>query len=454
MNVVIFGASMVGSVVAQHVAAEGHDVHVIDPDPAAIQDLQERLNIRALQGDAEDLELLSEVDIKKADIVLAVTDSDAGNIVISLITHALNEKARVITWIRGEQFTTGPNIWRSLPLSKVKVISPERTAIDMAMDLLEIPMSFEAVSFLDGRIRIAGFRLEDSSPLLGKRLADLDHVDANRTLVVAVDRAGEMIIPTGQFVFAPGDRIHITLVAGQELTPAFEFMGMEHNLRILRQHRTTIGGGGRMAMHVASRLEKLGVRPTVIENNPDRCEYLTTRLPNSVVIRGDATDGKVLKDCVDGQTTYISLTGNQETNFTTSILARRFGAKRALTMLDNESYLEAAPDLGIDAAIHPRLSAVGAMLRYIRNSKVIDASLMAGGKLDALLVEVQYGSRLANRKVKDADIPKGAILAAAIKEDAILLPDGNLTLAPKDKVLVVTPRMNRSMVDELTLSHH
>ncbi|MBF0428176.1 MAG: Trk system potassium transporter TrkA [Magnetococcales bacterium] len=451
MKIIIFGAGMVGGTIAQHLSIEGHDIHVIDSDPMLLHDLQERLNIRSLQGEADDLELLSEVDIKRADIVLAATDSDSGNIVISLIVNSLNANARIITWLRGEPFTSGLDIWRNYPLNEVRVISPEHSAVDMAMDLLEIPMSFEVVSFLNGRIRIAGFRLEENSRLVGQRLDSLDAMMKTRTLVVAVQRGGEVIIPTGQFVFEPADRIHVALIEGHELETHFEFMGLTFQTEIMKQTRITIAGGGRMAIHVASRLEKLALRPTVIECNPDRCEFLSMRLQNSVVIRGNATDGKVLREYVDSRTTFISLTGNEESNFTSSLLARRFGAKRAITMLDNEDYLQASLDLGVDAAIHPRLSAVGSVLNYIRNSKVLEASLLAGGKLEALLVEVQPGSRLAKHPVKDASIPKGVILAAAIKGGNILLPDGNMTFSPKDKVLLLTPHTQNAYVDDLTL---
>jgi trk system potassium uptake protein TrkA len=308
-------------------------------------------------------------------------------------------------------------------------------------------VAFDVVPFLDGAVRIASFRLRSESPLIGQKLMDVDRAQGGaRTLVVGVEQAdGTVLIPNGGYVFQPLDRISLLLLAGQDLSPSFRLMGVKYR----QEGRIVIGGGGKLGLYIARKLEAAGYAPVVIENGRDRCAMLAQQLNNSIVLCGDLTDAELLTDEAENADNFIALTGHQEVNFLVSLLARKVGARRAITLMDNEAYLGMAATMGIDATISPKQSAVGTIFRVIRQSTVLDAALLMNGKLDALLVEVQAGSVLTRGPLKDAALPKGVVAALAERGGQLLVPDGNFTYLPKDKALFVTLRETMSMVDGL-----
>ncbi|MBF0461901.1 MAG: Trk system potassium transporter TrkA [Magnetococcales bacterium] len=443
MNIVIIGATPMGAVLAKYMVEEGHDVHVVDPDQEAIAQLLTHLDVRALQGSMQDPAILDEVHIHAADLVLVVTHSDTNNIVTALGLHSLAPRARVAILVRDEQFTANAHIWNSAQLEQVVQLTPEQNAIHLVMELLEIPLAFEVASFLEGRIHIAGFLLHEDSPLIGKKLCDLDKSQENRTLVVAVDRHNKTIIPTGDFVFAVRDRLYIPLLAGRKLSDAFEFMGLEQSLLLKQKTHYLIGGGGCMALQLASQLEAEGLRVTLIEKDRQRGVALVDRLSKTRVLHGDVTDPVLLQEMIDPTTTYIALTGNQEINFMSSVLVRRLGAKRAITLFDNEGYIAISAFMGVDAAIHPKFTTIGQVMTLLRPQEVLEAQLMLGGKLEAQLVKVGPDSPLVGKPLRLVGLPKGVVVAARQREGQLVLPDGTTVFHSGDQVLLISDRQDK-----------
>ncbi len=443
MNAIIIGATSIGGVLAKYLVEEGHDVHVIDSDGEAIAQLQSRVDVRALQCHPEDPDALREAHIHSADMVLAVTHSDSRNIVTTLGLHSLAPQARAALWVRDVQFTDNVHIWKSPQLKGCIQLTPEKNALSLVMDLLEIPLAFEAASFLGGRIHIAGFRLQDDSHLIGGRLSDIVENADRRTLVVAVERDDQLIIPHGEFVFKARDRLYLPLMAGHTLSDAFLFIGLEQSLLRMRNTHYLIGGGGIMGLHLARQLEQKGLRVTLVEKDQQRGMALAEMLTKTQVLRGDVTDPAFLQESIGTATTYISLTGNQEINFLSAVLARRLGAERAITMFDNEGYIAISALMGVDATVHPNLTVIGQVIGLLRPCDVVEAQLMMGGKLEAVLIRLEPTSPLVGKSLHAAGFPDGAIVATVVRDDQLLLPDGHTVLRAEDKILLVTNRQEK-----------
>ncbi|MBF0341895.1 MAG: NAD-binding protein, partial [Magnetococcales bacterium] len=285
---------------------------------------------------------------------------------------------------------------------------------------------------------------------------DISQSQQNRTLVAAVERAHETIMPDGNFVFQKGDRLYIPLLAGRELSSAFAFMGLEESHLRMRKTRYLIGGGGRMALHLAMKLEQAGFKPTLIEKDRQRCESLVERLTTSQILHGDVTDLALMHQLIDPSITYIALTGSQEINFMSSVLARRLGAGRSITMFDNEGYINLSTFMGIDAAVHPNLTAIGQVMGLLRETEVMEAQLMLGGKLEAVLIRLTRDSPMIGKELSHAGIPKGVIVAALVRGKHLHLPDGSTVFKIDDKILLVTLRQSKILrkMRHLVLPEH
>lgn len=446
MNVVIFGAGLVGAALGRHIAEQGHDVSFIEASADIVRKVRESMDVQIHHGSAEDPEVLKEAGVEHADLILAVTNQDKSNIILTLIARSLNPTARIIARVRGEEYLDNRLLWKTGTLAETIVISPERAVLDKAMNILEVQQAFDVAEFMDGKVHIAGFRLEKGSPLAGIPLRDAIPAFKGRILVAAVDRDGEVTIPTGNFVLEADDRVFITVPEGVEMASMLPYLGKTYRNR----PNFVIAGGSPMGESLAAELEKRGHEPVLIEPDAERCRELAEALDNTIILHGEFTDAGILKRVVHGETIFLSVTGTQEVNFLASMLARRLGALRAITMMDNEAYLSIAPALGVDAVVSPRLAAVGAILRFIRMGRILDSSLLLGGKLDIFLVEVEAGSRLDGVPMKRVNFPSGVIVAAAQQNGQVVVPHGDFALQAGDKALLVTRRDNiQATLDDL-----
>ncbi|MBF0190688.1 MAG: Trk system potassium transporter TrkA [Magnetococcales bacterium] len=444
MEIIIIGAGVVGITLAKNLSGEGHNVVMIDNDAAVIKHLQETMDLQAMHGDTSDGEFLLGAGLDKADLILAVTNSDESNIILLLMARSVNPNARIIARVRKKQFLKNPALVRGDSLGGAIVFSPEYAAVEMVLDLLQIDQAFEVVPFENGAISIAGFRLGEESMLIGRPLMEIQELSRVGALIVAVDKGGEVVIPNGRTVLNVTDRVFITTGAKTELSKIITLLGR----RPVQNRKIVIAGGGWKAEQIASRIEKDGIPVLILEKSLERCQELAAILEETAVIHCDATDPETIQKMAHGASTFIALTGHQEVNLVLCLMARKFGARRAISLMDNEAYMTMAPSLGIDAVVSPKLAAVGKILRFLSMGKVVDAAMMLNGKLDALFMEVQDDSRIVGKPLKDMGLPKTVIMAAVVRKGQMFVPNGNMTLTPGDHVLVITYPGHFQQVDE------
>ncbi|MBF0427413.1 MAG: Trk system potassium transporter TrkA [Magnetococcales bacterium] len=444
MNIIIIGAGVVGISLAKHLSREEHNVIVTDNNAAVIRHLQETMDLQALHGDTSDSDFLQSAGMDKADIVLAVTNSDESNIIITLMARSMNPTARIVARVRKKQFLNNPQLLKVNTLGETSFFSPEHAAVDMVMDLLQIDQAFEVVPFENGSISIVGFRLGEESVLIGRPLSQIQELSNVGALIVAVDKGGEVVIPNGQTILSVTDRVFITTGMKTELPKILHLLGR----RPVQHRKIVIAGGGWKGEQIAAKLEKMDVPVHLLEQSLDRCQELAATLDNTIVLHCNATDPEILQKNSQGASTFIAMTGHQEVNLVLCLLARKFGARRAIALMDNEAYITMSPSLGIDAVVSSKQAAVGKILRFLSKGKILDAATMLNGKLDALYMEIQEHSRMVGAPLKSLKIPKTLIVAAAIKKGQMLVPNGNMVLNPGDHVLLIADPAHFKHVDE------
>ncbi|MBF0614604.1 MAG: Trk system potassium transporter TrkA [Magnetococcales bacterium] len=444
MEIVIVGAGVVGISLAKSLSGEGHNVVVIDNDLGVIKHLQETMDLQALHGDTSDGEFLIGAGFDKADLILAVTNSDESNIIILLMARSVNPKARIIARVRKKQFLKNPAFSNGDHLGGAIVFSPEFAAVEMVEDLLQVDQAFEVVPFENGSFSIAGFRLGEESVLIGRPLMEIQELSQVGALIVAVDKGGEVVIPNGRTILNVTDRVFITTGARTELSKIMKLLGRQP----VQHRKIVIAGGGWKAEQIAARIEKDGIPVFILEKSQERCQELASILEETAVLHCDATDPEVIQKMSQGASTFIALTNQQEVNLVLCLMARKFGARRAIALMDNEAYMTMAPSLGIDAVVSPKLAAVGKILRFLSHGKVLDAAMMLNGKLDALYMEIQDNSRIVGKPLKDLGLPKTVIVAGVIKKGQMFVPNGNMVLHPGDHALVITYPGHFQQVDE------
>ncbi|MBF0270690.1 MAG: Trk system potassium transporter TrkA [Magnetococcales bacterium] len=435
MRVVIFGAGMVGSALGQHIIEQGHDICFVESNSNTVRAIRERMDVQIVHGTAENTSALKEADIESADMILVVTNQDKTNIILTLIARSFNPKARIIARIKDVEFLDNRQLWKTGTLADTIIISPERAVVETALHILTIQQAFDVVEFLGGKVRIAGFRLEEDNMISGKPLREVAHLFPSRhVLMVGVERNGEVFIPAGDSVLMVGDRVFLTVPEGLNIPDIMALLGKSYR----KDPKFVILGGGQIGMSIARQLEKRGKQAVVIESDHQRCQELAESLSATVVLNGDVTDADLLGRAITSDTILLAVTPSQELNFFISLLARKRGAMQVVTMMDNEAYIGMAPELGVDAILSPRLAAVGTILRFARMGRILDSAVLLSGRLNLFLVEVDRGARLDGMPLREANFPRGLLMVAAVQDKQIIVPSGDLVLKAGDMALFVT----------------
>ncbi|WP_130471651.1 Trk system potassium transporter TrkA [Candidatus Magnetaquicoccus inordinatus] len=443
MKVIIIGAGVVGTSLAKKLSADGHQVVVIAQEASVVKHVQESMDVQVLQGDPADGSLLQSAGLLEAELILAVTDSDENNIITTLMAQAYNPQAKIIARVHKKQFMENPIIAKGMTLGGTMVFSPEHAAVEMVLDLLQVDHAFEVVPFKHGMVRIAGFHLGPESALLGRTLQECG-LAKHGALVVAVDKGGEVVIPTGRTILQATDRVLLTSEAQCGFVQILPLLG-----RTPVQHRKiVIAGGGWKGEQVAREIEKRGIPVVILEKSLSRCQELAEMLDNTDVIHCDATDPATIRHMAKRASTLIGMTGQQEVNLVLCLLARQGGASRTIALMDNEAYLTLAPSLGIDAVVSPKLAAVGKIMRFLSRGKVIDAATAFNGQLDAVFVEVEAHCRIVGLPLKDLGLPKALLVAAVVRNGKMHIPKGDFVFSAGDQALIITSAGHLQQIDD------
>jgi trk system potassium uptake protein TrkA len=212
MFVIIVGGGKTGSHLAELLLAGGHTVRVIDRRPEVIEKLKGELPAEAVvRGDGADPQVLSNVGIRSANVVAAVTGDDEDNLVVSTIARFEFRVRRVIARINNPK-----NAWLFTPEMGVDVAINQS---DLMAKLIAEEMSMGDMMMLvklrKGEVSIVEEKIEEGAPAAGKTLREIPF-PAGCT-IAAVIRKGEVILPHGDTLLQPFDEIVAVVRAGQEM---------------------------------------------------------------------------------------------------------------------------------------------------------------------------------------------------------------------------------------------
>jgi trk system potassium uptake protein TrkA len=437
LKIIIVGAGEVGYHIASRLALENKNVVVIDKDSTAIRRVADNLDVQTLIGSGSSPLVLKEAGVKEAEILLAVTDSDEANLVACLVCDMLSPSTKKLARIRGADFDSFHETFRDQAPHIETVINPETEVVKTILRLMHVPGAVDVGEFADGKIKFVGVYLEKENPLANVRLSDLPrYIGDKRLLVAALVREDEVIIPRGQDKLLPGDLIYFISEQEQLLETLSIFDKHAETVK-----RVMIVGGGRIGYRLAVKLEEQSIYCKIIEKSVEQCAVLSEKLNKTVVLHGDGSDqGLLSEENIADIDVVVTLTDDEEINILSSLLARRMGSGKAITKISKFSYFPLMTAIGIEQVVSTRLSAINSILQHIRRGKVLSAISLKGEQAEALEVVALETSDIVNKPLKRIKFPKGAIVAANIRKDHIIIPDGDSVIEPGDRVIIFAQR--------------
>lgn len=446
MNIIIVGAGVIGSTIAQKLSREGHDVVVIEKDEKKIRELEESLDARIIQGSGSSPHVLMNAGIEKTDMVIAVTNSDEVNMIACLIAGTQSRVPKKIARIRDRDYASYTRIFEQDYLDLDLNINPEKMAAKRILRIIQVPGAVDVIDFVEGKLKLVGCRLTSECPAVGKKAKKLKKVGQNGKLrIVAIYRGSETIIPKESTVLASGDLVFALTLTDDTKNLLKLLKGTDEQTG----KKVIVVGGGDVGYYLAERLEGEGYQVKIIENNEKRANFLAENLDKTIVIRGDGTDKNLLlEENVSETDTFIAVTDDEEANVLTSLLAKRLNAERCITLIDKEEYLSMVSTIGIDVAVSPRLESVSGILQFVRRGKIVSVTTLMEERVEALETVAMETSDIVGVPIKNIKFPQGAVIGAVVKGEEVMLADDDAVINPGDKVIIFALRETISKVEK------
>ena len=440
MKIIIEGAGQVGSHLAKMLSHEGGDITVIDDNEARLQRLNATADVVTILGDPSSIKVLREAGCAKADLFIAVNPATTQtvNIVSALLAKRLGSK-RVIARVDDEAYLLPENklIFKDMGLDML--FYPEKIASDEIIDLLKHTASTDSMDFARGKLQLVVFRLDDDSPILDMKVAEFTAAmtaasSEAQLRIIAIARKGETIIPKFDTPFAYND--HMYIIAKREGVPAIlKFLGKDN----IEVDKVMILGGSEIGEMVAAQLLRQQLDAVkIIDIDKQRCRELTEKLSGSLLVaNGDARNSDFLvEEGIRDYDALVAVTGNDEANILSCVVAKKFGVSRTVAQVENLEYLRLAEDMGVDAVINKKLITAGRIFKFTLSDKVRFVRYMSGTDAEVLEYTVAPGARITKAMLKDIDFPRNAIIGGVIRGSDSFIAVGDTRIEPYDRVAV------------------
>lgn len=433
MSIIIIGAGEVGYHLAQRLSREKKDVVVIDRDLEKIRRVQNTLDVQAVHGSGGSISLLRQAGISEASMLIAVTNSDEVNMISCLVAGVQDKIPKKIARVRDPEYSALFPLFDKEHLDIDLVINPDHEVVDMILNLMEVPGAVDVAHFAGGKVRMVGLPVISDSPMVGKSLAEIAALyPRSGILIVAVQKGERVFIPKGHDVITANDLLFMVM-ARDKTREALESSG--HRRPPIR--RIMILGGSLIGMDLAENLEKRDFQVKIIEQNEDRCRQIAERCDRALVLRGDATyQDLLIEENVAEMDTFIAVTEDEETNVMISLLAKKLGVRRVITLVNKVGYSPLVHSIGVDVVVSPRLVAVNKIMQFLRRGKILSISSLPEENAEAFEAVALETSDIVGRPLRELEFPKDAIMGAIVRGPEVLIPNGSTVIQPGDRVMI------------------
>ncbi len=444
MDIVIVGAGEVGYHLADILSREEQRVSVVESDAAKCQRMIETLDVQVLEGDGTRVEALTRAGASKADLLVAVTQSDRSNLLACILARNLGAK-RVILRLKDISLLEGYRYFYKRTFGFDAVLSTDELVAEEVVGTVRQHRALEAESFADGKVQLRRLRIGEEGQLTSDTLVGLKLPPG--LLIAAVARKEKFFVPGGDDQLAVEDQVYL-IGRGSDLDQ-FELLAGAPKLGRIS---VVIMGGGGVGVRIARRLQGLpGITVRLIERDAARAKEIAPEFAGTVmVLVGDSTDLDLLMEERIGEANvFVATTDDDERNMVACQLARSLGVERTVALVNKSSYRQIYDLLGVDRAISPRILCANHILRFVRSRFVSSIAVIADGKGEVLELEAHLRDGKSERKVKHLGLPRGTVIGALVREGGVVIPNGDTLVREGDQLILFTLPENISAIQEI-----
>lgn len=440
MRIIVVGCGKIGSTIIESLVEEHHEVLAIDKDYAVVNKMIETYDVMGICGNGASYDKLIEADVERADLFVAVTETDELNMLSCFIASKLGAR-HTVARVRNSEYNTESLRYIKRNLSLNMTINPELLAAEAIYNVLRLPTASAVETFTARQFEMIELYVHQGSALDGVKLMDLKKNPDMQFLICAIKRGEETFIPNGSSEIKSGDKIAI-------IAPHDDTHTLLKNFGLLKKQARSviIVGGSTTAQYLAGLLSKNRVSVKIIEKDKERAQFLGENLPERVaVLCGDGTDPELMKE--EGITSVdavVAITGKDEENILIAYDAQLGGVGKVIVKVNRDGLFDVAEKLGIESIFSPRKLVADIVVRYARALESSIGSTMEtlysvmDGEVEALEFEVMPDFTHVGVALKDMKLKKNVLIAAILRGNDAIIPSGDDVIQSGDKIIVVS----------------
>jgi trk system potassium uptake protein TrkA len=435
MSIIIAGGGDIGIKIAQKLIYERYDVTVIEKDSSLIMPLKNRLDAMIIQGDATKTETLIQADIQNAELFIVVTNSDSDNLVACTLARKCGKKDLSIACKIDDYhhfFVQGKVTPGDFGINTA--VAPSELAIKKIVELIQNPNIFEVANYAGNVAQMVGVKVGKDFPYSSMPIFEMAVKDntLNKMRLVAIQREGDIIIPRGDNKLYPNDKLYFvgkTDVVKKIVEKYFSMNSALENIIII--------GGNRRAIRLAKILVKLNKTVTIIEENKEVCENMSSKLKHVMVINGSVTDRFLLEELNVKGSGIVNMSTDDEYNLLSAFIAKKYGASKTICMIKNSSIVNVVNNLApIDTVFSPHALIVAEILKRSRKNDLFSVSPFTEIDADTIGIDIKGKLPILDKPIKDIRMPSKTIIGVIIRGKDVIIPTGDDVIKLGDRIIV------------------
>ena len=420
-----------GSHLAQMLSGNGHDITVIDSDTKALNELSTLADLITVEGDTTAFAVLRRAGVRRCDLFIAVNHDENQNILAAIMAKQLGAK-KSIARVDNNEYLEPNNKEMFINMGIDYLFYPEMVAAQEVTNLLGHTSTTDYVDFSGGLLALIVFKLEPTSPLLGRKLQDLAADGSiSEFRAVAITRGSQTIIPRGQDEFFEGDVVYI--IARKDVAKQVTELSGQKSVEV---KNLMILGGSRIGVRVALELQdEMNVK--IVEYNGEKAYRLAEELDKTLIIHEDGRNlDAMLEEGLSSTDAFLAVTGRSETNILAAMQAKRMGVKKVIAEVENLNYVRLAESVGIDTIINKKRVTASNIFRFTMSTDVQAIRCLSGSEAEVLEFIVKPNSPATKCMIKDMRLPQDVIIGGIVRGDKVFIAVGDTRINAYDRVVV------------------
>ena len=428
MNIAIIGVGKLGVKVCEALVGGDYSITLVDTNDSLLDRLSQQFDVMTVNEDARDINVLKEIGINKFQYVLVATGKDENNLVIGSFAKKLGCH-RVIVRVRDPEYMKHFEFIRT-SMCIDYIVNPDFAITMEIYKYLSEKYTLNNGVFTSGRIALIEFKAKRKKELIGLKMPEVRRLMPDM-LIAAISRNGKVIIPHGDDEIREDDAVYVVGEKNEimELNKKVHVKGKYTDLQ-----KVMIIGGGKTGYYLAQRLADFGASVKLVEQSKERCQYLSTRIPNVMILHGDGTDMDMLEEeNIDEMDAFVTATGYDEQNLLLALTAKQKGIEDVISKISRESYSGLIEEMGVDMVLNPLDITSAYIFSIIQGEKRVISSMLVQGQAEIIEVVATPGMMMVGDTLK---LPKGVLVASIYRQGEVIIPNGDAKIKNGDRVII------------------